>query len=166
MQLKAKLPSFDEIPDMGLYLEQTTNFIARYLDPLLDTELTSSMISNYVKKGLIARPEKKKYRRDQIAYLFFIALSKTVLSLDDLKLLVKVQQASYPTKIAYEYFKETLEQALQAVFEEKALVLEKAETPQKLMLNNIIVTVAHKIYLQKYFQTLHEDELDQANSEK
>ena len=59
MQLKAKLPSFDEIPDMGLYLEQTTNFIARYLDPLLDTELTSSMISNYVKKGLIARTEKK-----------------------------------------------------------------------------------------------------------
>ena len=51
------LPTFEEIPTVGLYLEQTSNFINSYLEELLGTKLTPSMISNYVKKNLIARPE-------------------------------------------------------------------------------------------------------------
>lgn len=62
-----KLPTFEEIPDVGLYLEQTATFINKYLEPLLGSELTPSMISNYVKKKMIARPEKKQYSREQIA---------------------------------------------------------------------------------------------------
>ncbi|MBF0843363.1 DUF1836 domain-containing protein, partial [Streptococcus danieliae] len=84
--------------------------INKYLEPLLGSELTPSMISNYVKKKMIARPEKKQYSREQIAYLFFITISKTVLTLDDLKLLVKVQRETYPIQTAYTYFREELEQ--------------------------------------------------------
>ncbi|MEY8662869.1 DUF1836 domain-containing protein [Ligilactobacillus faecis] len=149
------LPTFEEIPTVGLYLEQTSNFINSYLEELLGTKLTPSMISNYVKKNLIARPEKKLYSREQLAYLFFIALAKTVLPLDDLKLLVKVQQESYATEVAYRYFCEELKQTLTAVFEHKALELTTADQPeQKIMLSNIIITVAHKIYLEKYFAVL------------
>ena len=79
-----RLPRYQEIPNMGLYLEQTSKYISEYLAPLGDYGLTNSMISNYVKKGLVANPVKKQYDREQIAYLFFIAVAKNVLSLDAL----------------------------------------------------------------------------------
>ena len=75
------LPHYQEIPDVGLFLDQTAKYISEYLKPLQDTALTGSMVSNYVKKGLIRNPVKKQYGRDQIAYLFFIAVAKSVLSL-------------------------------------------------------------------------------------
>ena len=49
------LPRYDEIPNVGLYLEQTAKYISEYLNCLGDFTLTRSMISNYVKKGIIAR---------------------------------------------------------------------------------------------------------------
>ena len=56
-----RLPRYQEIPNMGLYLEQATKYVCEYLEPLGDYTLTPSMISNYVKKGLIANPIKKQY---------------------------------------------------------------------------------------------------------
>ena len=65
-----RLPRYNEIPNVGLYLEQATKYVCEYLAPLGEYNLTPSMISNYVKKGLIANPVKKQYSREQIAYLF------------------------------------------------------------------------------------------------
>ena len=96
-----KMPTFDQIPNVGLYLEQATTFLNEYLEPLDGTQLTSSMISNYVKKHLIESPIKKQYSREQLAYLFFIAISKTVLPLADLKVLVEIQRKTYTTRRAY-----------------------------------------------------------------
>ena len=86
---KFHLPRYKEIPDVGLFLEQVTKYINEYLKPLDDISLTGSMISNYVKMKLIDNPIKKQYGRDQIAHLFFIALFKPVLTLDEInKLLI------------------------------------------------------------------------------
>ena len=87
-----RLPRYNEIPNVGLYLEQATKYVCEYLEPLGEYTLTPSMISNYVKKGLIANPVKKQYGRDHIAYLFFIAMAKSVLSLDALTGFIKLQQ--------------------------------------------------------------------------
>lgn len=62
-------PEYEEIPDVGLYLKQVVRYIAGVLEPLGIQPLTASMISNYVKQGLIASPEKKMYFREQIALL-------------------------------------------------------------------------------------------------
>ena len=70
-----RLPRYSEIPNVGLYLEQAAKYMGEYLAPLGEYALTPSMISNYVKKGLIGSPVKKQYSRDQIAYLFFIAVA-------------------------------------------------------------------------------------------
>ena len=50
------LPRYQEIPDVGLYLEQTAKYIDTYLQPLESISITSSMISNYVKKKIISSP--------------------------------------------------------------------------------------------------------------
>ncbi|MBQ8004328.1 MAG: DUF1836 domain-containing protein, partial [Oscillospiraceae bacterium] len=90
-----RLPRYGEIPDVGLFLEQTTKYIAGILSPLGGITITSSMISNYVKRGLIKSPVRKQYDREQIAYLIFIAVAKSVLSLENLQLFVSLQTKSY-----------------------------------------------------------------------
>ena len=99
-----KLPTYQEIPDIGLFLEQTTKFVAEYLEPLEGITLTGSMISNYVKKKLIANPVKKQYYREQIAEIIFIALVKSVLSLEEAEKMLKLQRESYESQRAYTYF--------------------------------------------------------------
>ena len=79
-EVQFSLPRYEEIPDIGLYLDQTAKYINSYLEPLGEMSITPSMISNYVKHGLVENPIKKQYGQEQIAYLFFIAIAKSVLS--------------------------------------------------------------------------------------
>ena len=150
------LPRYQELPDVGLYLEQVTKYISDYLAPLEDIVLTGSMISNYVKKGLIDKPFKKQYSRDQIAYLFFIAVSKTVLSMDDIQLLIELQKKSYTPQRAYDYFCSEFENVLFYVFHIKDALdtVGIDATDEKAMLRNTIITVAHKVYLDKCFSRI------------
>ena len=154
-----KLPAYQQIPDTGLYLEQVAQYISDYLAPLENIVITGSMISNYVKKELISNPIRKQYNREQIAYLIFISIAKMVLSLDDLFLFIQLQKRTYGTQKAYDYFCEEFENVLQYVFGIKdaldtvgTVPVEKSD--EKLMLRNMIITAAHKIYLDKCFSRL------------
>lgn len=151
------LPAYTEIPDVGLYLEQTSNYLNRYLEPL-DIKVTNSMLSNYVKKHIIASPKKKQYSRQQICYLFFITLTKSVMSLDELKLAVVMQQASYETEVAYNYFRAELKKVVGHVFEGVSLPpLDCQEAhPNKIFLRNTILATVYQVYIKRY---LHEASL-------
>ena len=61
------LPRYADLPQMGLYLDQTVQYVNSYFRTFCGVELTSSMVSNYVKKGILSHPVRKKYARDQIA---------------------------------------------------------------------------------------------------
>ena len=154
------LPKYNEIPNVGLYLEQTAKYISEYLKPILETAVTGSMISNYVKKGLLSNPIKKQYSREQIAYLIFIAVAKTVLSMEDIKLLIDIQKQTYASDVAYSYFETELKNVLSYVFGIAASLEEIGETSseQKKILRNLIITVSHKVYLEKSFSLLRNDE--------
>lgn len=150
------MPRYQELPQVGLYLKQAADYINQCLAPLGDVTLTSSMISNYVKHGLISRPQKKLYHQDQLAELMFIAVAKNVLQLDNLKLAIQIQHQSYDTQTAYDYFCEELENVIRYVFglQDQLAVVGHEDTEQKHMLRNLIMTVSHKSYLDKYFQIL------------
>ena len=151
-----RMPRYNEIPSVGLYLEQATKYICEYLAPLQENAITGSMISNYVKKGLVSNPVKKLYSRDQIAYLMFIALAKNVLSLDNLILFIRLQQSTYPTDTAYNYICDEFENILQHVFGLKPEIdtVGIDSTDEKFMLRGTIITIAHKIYLEKCFEAM------------
>lgn len=83
------LPAFREIPDVGLYLDQTVKYVNRVVEPIGVQPLTPSMVSNYVKKHYISNPVQKQYSPEQLAGLIVIAVSKTVLSMEDLAMLVQ-----------------------------------------------------------------------------
>lgn len=154
------LPRYHEIPDVGLYLEQVTKYINDALSPLMQAALTGSMVSNYVKKGLVASPVKKQYSREQIAYLIYIAVVKSVLPMEDIRLMVSVQQKTYTAEKAYNYFCAELENVLSTVFERRSELVSVGieNTDEKTMLRNTIITVAHKVYLDKLFAALRAQE--------
>lgn len=157
-----RLPRYNEIPNLGLYLDQATKYVCEHLEPLGQFSLTPSMISNYVKKGLIANPVKKLYGREQIAYLFFIAVAKSVLSLDALTGFIKVQQSSYTLPKAYDYFCEQFEELLRFSFELQDTVNMVGEdnTDEKRLLFTCIVAAVQKVYLEKCLEAIAKEETE------
>ena len=151
-----RLPRYEEIPNVGLYLEQVTKYISDYLAPLADVNITGSMISNYVKRGLVANPVKKQYDREQIASLMFIAVAKNALSLDNIRTLIDMQRRTYAPQRAYDYFCTELENIIAFVFGLKDSVdaVGSDASDEKTMLRNTIITVAHKTYLDMCFQAI------------
>ena len=155
-----RLPRYEQIPSMGLYLEQATKYVCEYLAPLGEFSLTPSMISNYVKKGLIANPVRKQYGREQIAYLFFIAVAKSVLSLDALTGFIRLQQQTYALPRAYDYFCQEFENLLQFTFELKDTMETVGEdnTDEKRLLYTCIVAAVQKVYLEKCLEEIAREE--------
>lgn len=152
-----RLPRYEEIPDVGLYLEQVAKYICDVLEPLGENAITMSMISNYVKRGLIANPVKKQYNQEQIAYLIYISVVKSVLTMEDIRLTINLQQKMYTGQRAYDYFCSELENLLAVVFgwKKEPDMIGEDSTEEKIMLRNVIITVAHKVYLDKLFAELH-----------
>lgn len=156
------LPRYNDIPNVGLYLEQVVKYISEYLEPLGSFSLTGSMVSNYVKKGLIANPVKKQYDREQIARLLFTAIAKNVLSMEDIRLLFEMQGKSYTPKKAYDYFCCEFENVLDYVFgvKEKLDTVGTDNNDTKTMLRNTIIAIAYKVYLDKYFAAIHAESIE------
>ena len=149
-----RLPRFREIPDVGLYLDQTVKYVNRYLAPLGCMEITSSMVSNYVKKGYISNPVRKQYDADQIAYLFFISVAKSVLSMENIGRLFDMQRSAYTAEIAYDFFCMELENMLWYHFGLKDTIddVGVTATEEKTLLRRFISSSANVIYLHNYFE--------------
>ena len=78
-----RLPEWDELPDFGLYMDQLVTYVERTFPGISGRlDLTSSMINNYVKAGLIDKPTGKKYSREALAQLLMISLMKVSTPLD------------------------------------------------------------------------------------
>lgn len=151
-----RMPRYHELPNEGLYLEQTTQYINSILAPLGCMGLTSSMISNYVKKGFIASPVKKLYYAEQIAYLFYIAIAKNVLSMEHIVQLREMQQKSYPKEIAYDYLCDELENVLFYVFGLKDTIENIGHTisDEKVLFREVIIAASNSIHLTSCFNAL------------
>ena len=153
-----RLPTYRELPNIGLYLEQTVQYINGFMAPLGLPELTPSMVSNYVKKGLITPPVKKQYNAEQLAQLFFISAAKSVLSMDDIGRMLTMQKATYPDDIAYDYFCKELRDMVLFVFGLKDAV----DTPtmrhpeEKGMLRSMTIAVSHMVYLHSRLKAYYE----------
>lgn len=144
-----QLPRYKEIPNVGLYLDQVAKYVNGYLKMLGYAEVTTSMISNYVKQGLLHKPIGKLYYADQIAHLIFISVVKNIISMENIGKLFEIQQKVYTDQVAYDYFCNELENMLYYIFGIKDSVdtIGTSESPEKKMLRSLIIAVAHMIYL-------------------
>ena len=65
-----RLPAWEQIPDLGLYMEQVVLLLRQYLDYLppelkQPEPITAAAINNYVRTRLLPEPRKKRYYRVQ-----------------------------------------------------------------------------------------------------
>lgn len=154
-----RLPRYQEIPDVGLYLEQTTKYVNQCIRPLGFEDMTNSMIRNYVKQGLIANPVNKRYFADQIAHVIALALLKQVAPLENISdLFVLLSKGgNYTIPVAYDYFCEELENVLYFRFglKEAAEAVGVTSSLEKEMLRSVITAVSHIVYLNRCFSLLN-----------
>ena len=154
-----RLPRYAELPDTGLYLEQTVQYINQYLEPIGWPLLTTSMVSNYVKNDVIAGPVKKQYYAVQIAHLMAIAFMKGVITLENICRLFQMQKEVYTDQVAYDYFCSELENMLFYSFGIRDDIKEigVTESDEKTMLRGVIIAVSHLIYLNQCFQAIYDE---------
>lgn len=93
--IKHKLPYWNELPEIDLYMDQVIVLMEKYLSFHKNDNdspvVTHSMINNYVKLGMIPPPNKKKYSREHIAYLIIICSLKQALPIADIKKLIELR---------------------------------------------------------------------------
>ena len=136
------IPVYREIPDVGLYLDQVVKYINSFLEG--SGEVTASMLTNYIKHKIVKRYNRKTYVRDQISCFFFIALVKSILPLDKIKILL--DQNSDPSFEAYyERFRNEL-----------ILQQENGKSNEDEFLQKLVSTILNKIYLEDMIQTKEE----------
>ena len=97
-------PKWEELPSLGLYVDQVAAVINEYLTSLGMEPLTKSMINNYVKKKTI----QKKYAVNQIVDLLLIGFFKNTFTINDIRQgILQITAKDYP-KQAYDRFVEVL----------------------------------------------------------
>ncbi len=113
-----KLPNYELLPSIPLYMEQVTKYINMSLAPLVNDDnsslITGYMVNNYVKAKIINPPKDKQYDNEHIAYLIFITLLKNSASLKDIATFIELDKEFIKDrKDLYNFYKKLQEQILQ-----------------------------------------------------
>lgn len=144
------LPLWEELPDIELYMDQLIGYLEKKLSFLNDTEdekfITSTMINNYVKKKIILAPEKKKYNKEHLAYLFIIITLKRVFTISQISSLIKNITKEDEISVAYNNFCYQMKNAYDFVFDTKE---NKEFVKNDTALYNASLAYAYKMYTEK-----------------
>lgn len=155
--MKFRMPRYQELPRINLYLEQIIDEVVYILNPILGVNeegnkwITRTMVGNYVKQGIIPRPVGKKYTKEHIAYLVYVSIAKQVLSMDEIKRLLEIQRKAYPIKLAYNYLCNEFENALQEIFKREDLCPPSYKTSdvEANVFRSTVIAVGYTIYTRK-----------------
>lgn len=106
---KYSFPAYNDIPDLGLYMDQVLTLMNQYLAPLTteDSEnsaITAAAINNYVRMKVMPAPEKKKYGRIHIAYLIIICTLKQAVSISEIQKLIPGDLSEEDMKALYDSY--------------------------------------------------------------
>jgi len=156
-KLKESRPEdWDMIPDIDLYMDQVISYMTRQhigLEMDGDEEnLTSAMINNYIKSGLLPRAKGKKYNREHICYLTAICLLKQVLSVNEAGVLLSNQMEHRDIRDFYDNYNQVLDEEYNKVADEisdSATGEELAQTALRLAVSSYAQKLACKKILEE-----------------
>lgn len=160
-----RLPKWEEIPDIGLYMEQVLTLLCQYLDylpPELKEEqfITAAAINNYVRRHLMPEPVKKRYYRVHIAYLIMICSLKQSLSISTMQTILP---AGIPEervhriydgyvsrhRLSAEYFVEQVRMCAAGILEHEIESEFSVNSAEELMLFSAVVSGFAKLLSEK-----------------
>ena len=128
-RLRTQRPvAWEQLPDFALYMDQVLSYMDRQVIRFdEDDGLTSAMVNNYTKSGLVPRAAGKKYNREHLAYLTAICVLKRVMPTRDMDLLIKQElQGERSVADGYAAFCESLDKALNITADEMELYLDES----------------------------------------
>lgn len=103
--------SYDRLPDIDLYMDQVIEYLSRQsISQRENDKISSAMINNYIKDGLLPRASDKKYSREHLAYLIMIARLKQTLSVKDTGILLKAETDGKDVPAYFNAFQDLLAQ--------------------------------------------------------
>ena len=111
---KERPAAWQELPDISLYMDQIISYMPRQLIHFDDRDtLTSAMVNNYIKDGIVPRAEGKRYSPTHLAYLTAVCALKKVLSVRDISNLIHSgEELGMDSEAMYGYFLRKLDKAL------------------------------------------------------
>lgn len=110
-----RLPRWEELPDIDLYMDQVLKLTEKHLSPFGTKPVTAAMINNYVKLKLLPAPIGKKYTRLHVAFIFAIAILKDIFEISQIRDGILVETRILGLKQAYNLFVTEVENAVRMV---------------------------------------------------
>lgn len=160
---------WERLPDLALYMDQLISYMPRQLIRFEEGDaLTSAMVNNYIKDGLLPRAEGKRYGRAHLAYLTAICAMKPVLSVKEMAALIRSSSADRDPEALYRWFLGRLDTALVQV----AHTLDSApESPGEddlaaLALSLALDSYANKLACQRVLDLLPKKEPEEPEKEQ
>ena len=135
-------------------MDQLLVYIDKVLAPLSVNEqekaLTTSMVNNYVKQGILPATVKKRYSRDHVVILIEICLAKQLYSIGEIGKLIAVQNANFDMRTSYNYICTELENVLKTTFSNEPLSKDSGNSNkmERLLVRNTVIAFAHKLHTQ------------------
>ena len=148
-----------EFPDLALYMDQVISYMPRQLIQFREGEgLTSAMVNNYIKDGLLPRAEGKRYHGVHLAYLTAICAMKKVLSVRDVKELLTACDPEHDPEAFYNSFRTALDGALRDTASSLEETVEEPEVLAGLALNLALRSYADQLACTRILDLLRERE--------
>lgn len=171
-----RLPRWAELPGFELYMDQVLGLINGTLAPLAaegveETQLTKTMINNYVKLKLIRPPVMKKYDRPHLAFLFAVTILKRTFSIVELTDIKRILLRTMSPEMAYDALCDELETTLRAACApEKAsfgtIPREDAHYNERAAIRAIAIAFASKAYAQSLLAAQHLSDMQPGKGRK
>lgn len=154
-----KLPRWEELPSIDLYLDQVLSLLEEWLGSYLTFDgkkiMTKTMINNYVKQKFIAPPVNKKYDRTAVASLFVIAILKPVYTIEEISRLIRLTVRVNEKANAYNSFCENIESAVHHAFHRTAMPKNPCEEDPRGILWNVCNSFACQLYVRNIYLQSH-----------
>lgn len=144
------LPSWEELPELELYMDQVVALLNSYLGFLpkevgMDAVVTAAAVNNYVRKKIIPSPVKKRYSRIHLAYLLMICSLKQSVSISYIQQMVPLSLSEDQVHDIYNSFaaqhRRTTLYFVQQVNQEASRLLAEGKTDDD-GVNNIVTAFA------------------------
>ena len=170
-EIKLALPSWEEMPDIGLYMDQVLVLMDKYMGNFLacldkESFLTPAMINNYVKHGIMPAPESKRYSKEHLAYLIIICLMKQSLSISSIKEITDIQLKKIDIVTLYDKFCSLYIKALNEVLRGKDISLNFEDKNDSILNLGIISNVCTVVSEKELFRQIDKNKKIEEISKK
>lgn len=159
--------TWEQLPDLALYMDQLISYMPRQLIHFESgDDLTSAMVNNYIKDGLIPRAEGKRYGREHLAWLTAVCALKNVVSMREMAAIFSgLGDSELPAQERYAFFLTKLDKSLDKVAKSLEPDVTQKDLPA-LALSLALDSYASKLACQRVLELMTEQKEPQTDETK